>query len=185
MKRAPATLALALAVASAAARAEPFVLSSPAVVPGGTLGFAQVLDTQGCRGANESPALQWRGAPPGTRSFAVTFYDPDAPTGSGWWHWVVFNIPASARGLVAGAGDARGLRLPAGAVQSRTDFGTPGFGGACPPPGAAAHRYVFTVYALRAATLDAGPDAMAAQVGYLVHQNLLAAARLEAHYGRR
>jgi len=178
-------LALAAASPSAGAGPAPFVLSSPTVTPGGMLSLAQVLDANGCQGLNQSPALSWQGAPRGTRSFAVTFYDPDAPTGSGWWHWVVFNIPATAQGLAAGAGKARARKLPGGAVQGRTDFGTPGFGGACPPPGDRPHRYVFTVYALRVGAIAAGPESSAAQVGYLVHQNELARASIEARYGRR
>src|SRR3954454_21857367 len=88
-----------------------------------------VFNKFGCSGANMSPALQWSGAPANTKSFAVTVYDPDAPTGSGWWHWVVYNIPGSATSLPRGAGDAQKKLLPAGAVQGNTDFGAAGYGG--------------------------------------------------------
>src|SRR5579864_2680158 len=87
----------------------------------------------GCAGGNVSPHLQWDGAPAGTKSFAVTCYDPDAPTGSGFWHWVVVNIPASVHELSSGAGNPANGMLPAGALQVRTDTGTPGYAGPCPP----------------------------------------------------
>ena len=105
-----------------------FRVSSPDFEPGGTVKSAQVFDGWGCTGRNVSPELSWSGAPAGTRSYAVTIYDPDAPTGSGWWHWLIFNIPAGVTGLAAGAGDpAKGV-APAGTVQSRTDYGTLGYG---------------------------------------------------------
>jgi len=120
--------------ATAPHAATAFKLASPTIAPGSTLTDAQVANTFGCSGKNISPALTWSGAPAGTRSFAFTLYDPDAPTGSGWWHWVVYDIPATANGLLEGAGTADGARLPSGSKQGHTDFGTPGFGGACPPP---------------------------------------------------
>jgi Raf kinase inhibitor-like YbhB/YbcL family protein len=184
MSNARHALAILFVVSSAFAHAQRLVLTSPELKPGANLSLAQVLSANGCAGENKSPALSWSGAPVGTQSFALTFYDRDAPTGSGWWHWVVFNIPASQRNLPAGAGDAKKPLLPAGAIQSRTDFGVPGFGGACPPAGAKAHRYVFTLHALRVPMIEAGPDATAAQVGYLVHLNELGRATLEARYGR-
>src|SRR5215211_2435737 len=105
-----------------------------------------VFNDFGCSGANHSPALSWSGAPAGTKSFAVTAYDPDAPTGSGWWHWVMYNIPASATGLAAGAGNGR--NAPSGSQQGMTDFGTKGYGGPCPPVGSKPHHYQFKVFAL-------------------------------------
>jgi Raf kinase inhibitor-like YbhB/YbcL family protein len=161
-----------------------FTLNSATVKPGSTLGEAQVFNGFGCSGKNISPALSWSGAPPGTKSYALTVYDPDAPTGSGWWHWVVFNIPASAMQLPEGAGSAEGKGLPPGAVQGRTDFGAPGFGGACPPPGDKPHRYVFSVYALKAEKLDVPADASAALVGFMINANKLAEAKFTARYGR-
>jgi Raf kinase inhibitor-like YbhB/YbcL family protein len=166
------------------AHAAGFTLSSPQLKPGGRLAEAQVYDGFGCKGGNTSPALQWRGAPAGTKSFAVTVYDPDAPTGSGWWHWVVYNLPADTTALPEGAGRADGKGLPAGAVQGRTDFGTAGFGGACPPAGDKPHRYRFTVHALKVEKLDLPPDATAAMVGFMLHANRLGSATLEARYGR-
>src|SRR5499427_9572180 len=131
-----------LAVAPVAYAASAFKLESPTIKPGATLTEAQVYNSFGCSGKNQSPPLSWTGAPAGTKSFALTVYDPDAPTGSGWWHWVVFNIPANATGLPKNAGDVKSNLAPAGSVQSRTDFGTPGWGGPCPPKGDKPHRYI-------------------------------------------
>ena len=175
----------ALLLASAiGAQAGGFTLSSPTIKPGSTLGDAQVFNGFGCSGKNISPALSWSGAPAGTKSFALTVYDPDAPTGSGWWHWVVYDIPAAATQLSEGAGSADGKGLPAGSMQARTDFGAAGFGGACPPAGDKPHRYVFTVYALKTDKLEVPADGTAALVGFMVHANMLGEARFIAHYGR-
>ncbi|WP_395495363.1 kinase inhibitor [Acetobacter sp. KSO5] len=157
-----------------------FVLTSPAFTDGATLPQAQVYNGMGQRGQNLSPALEWKNAPEGTKSFVVTTYDPDAPTGSGWWHWVVTNIPASVTALPEGAGSGKG-GLPEGAVQVRTDFGAPGYGGAAPPPGPA-HRYIFSVYALDVPKLDIAPDASPAMVGFMVYHHKLASASLTALY---
>ena len=173
-----------LAAGTVAVQAAGFTLSSPTVKPGSMLTEAQVFKGFGCEGKNISPALKWSGAPAGTKSYAVTVYDPDAPTGSGWWHWVVYNIPASATELPEGAGGADGKGLPAGAVQGRTDFGAPGFGGACPPPGDKPHRYIFTVYALKTDKIEAPADGTAALVGFMINANKLGKASFEAKYGR-
>lgn len=125
-----ATLAHAAEPAPASAKDAAFTLTSAAFAPGGMLTNEQVYDGFGCTGGNVSPALAWSDAPAGTKSFALMVHDPDAPTGSGWWHWVVYNLPASAHSLPAGAGSADGKHLPAGAAQGRTDFGTIGYGGA-------------------------------------------------------
>ena len=172
-----------LAAGATAFAAGGFTLSSPTIKPGSTLTKAQVFNGFGCTGDNISPELKWSGAPAGTKSFAVTVYDPDAPTGSGWWHWVVINLPGDSTGLVEGAGTAVG-KLPAGAVQGRTDFGSPGFGGACPPQGDKPHRYIFTVYALKVDKLDVPADATAALIGYMLNANKLATASFTAKYGR-
>lgn len=166
------------------ALAAEFVVRSPDIKPGGKISEEQVFNGFGCQGGNISPALDWSGAPAGTQSYAVTVYDPDAPTGSGWWHWVVFNIPASAKGLSKGAGYARGASLPPGSIQSRTDFGQPGYGGPCPPTGDKPHRYTFTVHALKVDKLPLDADSPAAMVGYFLHQNTLKKAVLNAQYGR-
>jgi len=181
------SLALATAltwVAWASAHAAEFKLSSPTIKPGSMLSDAQVFNGFGCTGKNVSPALKWSGAPAGTKSYALTVYDPDAPTGSGWWHWVVYNIPASATELTEGAGTADGKGLPAGSAQGNTDFGAPGFGGACPPPGDKPHRYIFAVYALKTDKLDIPAGGTAALVGFMINANKLGAASFTAKYGR-
>jgi len=178
-------LALALiAFASPAAAGGKFMLKSSDVKPGKPLTEQQVFNGFGCTGANVSPQLSWVNAPSGTKSFVVTVYDPDAPTGSGWWHWVVYDIPATATGLAQGAGSGKDP-LPEGAKQGRTDFGAPGFGGACPPPGDKPHRYVFTVYALKADKLDVSADASPAMIGFMTRANSLGSATFTATYGRK
>ncbi len=122
----------------------------------------------GCAGGNKSPHLRWQGAPAGTKSFVVTCYDPDAPTGSGFWHWVVVNIPANVTELPLGAGNPGGA-LPAGALQTRTDVGQPGYAGPCPPEGDHPHRYFFNVFAVGAQQLQVSADTSAAVVGYQLH----------------
>ena len=174
--------AAALALALPAAAAGKFTLTSTDVKPNGTLGDQQVFDGMGCTGANQSPELAWKEPPAGTKSFVVTVYDPDAPTGSGWWHWVVYDIPASAKELPRGAGGGQGL--PEGAKEGRTDFGKPGFGGACPPPGKP-HRYIFTIWALKTDKLDVPEDASPAMVGFMTRMNALGSATLTAHYARK
>lgn len=171
-------------VAAHAVYAANFEVTSPQIKAGGRVGEEQVFNSFGCQGGNVSPALQWSGAPKGTKSFAVTVYDPDAPTGSGWWHWVVFNIPADATSLAKNAGDPAVNLTPAGSVQSRTDYGKPGYGGACPPVGDKAHRYEFTVYALKIDKLPLDESSPAAMVGFYIHQNLIQKAVLKAQYSR-
>lgn len=161
-----------------------FVLTSPDIAEGATISTRFVFNSFGCTGDNISPELRWRGAPAGTKSYAVTVYDPDAPTGSGWWHWVVFNLPASTKSLPVGAGDGSGSKLPPGTVESRTDFGKPGWGGPCPPQGDKPHRYIFTVHALSVERIDVPDDAPAALTGFMVNAHTLAKASFTATYGR-
>ncbi len=168
----------------ARAAAQRFTLSSADLPAGASIGNRFVFNGFGCSGENVSPQLAWRNAPAGTKSFAVTVYDPDAPTGSGWWHWVVYNIPASVTSLASGAGSTNAAALPAGAAQGTTDFGTKGYGGPCPPPGDKPHRYVFTVHALKVDKLDVPANATAALVGFNLNANRLASATLTARYGR-
>ena len=143
-------------LSAGAAVAQSMALTSPDMAEGATIANEQVFKGFGCTGGNVSAGLSWSGAPEGTKSFAVTDYDPDAPTGSGWWHWVVFNLPASTTSLPEDAGDPAKKLLPEGAIQSRTDFGAPGYGGPCPPPGDKPHHYHITVFAL---DVDKLPDA--------------------------
>lgn len=163
------------------ASADDFKLTSTEIYEGEKLPMAQVLNRHGCKGENISPSLKWSGAPEDTKSFVVTAYDPDAPTGSGWWHWVVFNIPATVTSLPLGAGS--GEELPEGAVQSRTDAGAGGYVGACPLP-KQLHRYIFTVHALKAEKLPYDKDASAALIGFLSKKHGLAKAMITATYTR-
>ena len=185
MSRRAAVLVSALAFAACGiVQAAGFTLSSPTAKPGAKLPETHVFNSFGCSGKNVSPALKWSGAPKDTKSFAVTVYDPDAPTGSGWWHWVVINIPAGTTELPEGAGGADGKGLPAGAMQVRTDFGAPGFGGACPPKGDKPHRYIFTVYALKTDKLEVPADGTAALAGFMINGNKLGSATFTSKYGR-
>jgi Raf kinase inhibitor-like YbhB/YbcL family protein len=180
-----ALLLAASSVAAGAAHAQ-FRLSSPDVKPGGTIAAEQVFNGFGCSGQNVSPALKWTGAPKGTKGFALLVHDPDAPTGgAGWWHWVVFNLPASTTGLPKGAGKSDGSALPAGAASGVTDFGSAGYGGPCPPAGDKPHRYNFTVYALNTDKLDVPKGATAALIGFMVNASAIGKATLTGMYGRK
>ena len=149
----------------------PFTLSSPDIAPGSTIDQRFEFDSFGCSGANQSPVLRWSGEPAGTKSFALNVYDPDAPTGSGFWHWVLIDLPA-------------GVHELAGARQIRNDYGIYAWGGLCPPPGDKPHRYIFTVHALSVARIDVPDDAPAALAGFMVNANTLAKASFTATYGR-
>lgn len=151
-----------------------FTLTSDDFADGETLPEAQVYAH-----GNRSPHLAWAGAPEGTKSFAITCYDPDAPTGSGFWHWTVANIPAGVTELPAGG------PVPAGAVEGRTDYGPPGFGGAAPPAGHGPHRYIFTVFAVDVERLDVTPDNSGAIFGFNLHFHTLAKAQLTGVYENR
>jgi Raf kinase inhibitor-like YbhB/YbcL family protein len=164
-------------LASAPARADTFTLSSTDIAQGKTMSAAQEFQGFGCGGGNRSPQLSWKGAPAGTEAFAVFAYDPDAPTGSGWWHWQVVNIPKNVTVLPAGAA------APAGSTSIRNDYGVAAFGGACPPKGHGLHRYQFTVYAL-SKKLELPADASGALAGYMVRSHALASSTIEALYRR-
>ena len=159
-----------------------FKLTAPDLSSKGRIAVSHVFNGMGCNGQNTSPALEWANPPAGTKSFAVTMYDPDAPTGSGWWHWVMYNIPAATTGLVAGAGSGR--NAPRGSEQGRTDFGSKGYGGPCPPTGSKPHHYNITVFALKVDKLDVPGDATAAYVGFNLNANKLATARVTGLYAR-
>jgi len=170
---------------AATASAAPFKLTSPDFKEGATLSDKSSFNSFGCTGENVSPELDWANAPAGTKSFALMVRDPDAPTGSGWWHWVVYNIPADAKSLPAGAGKADNSAVPKGAVQGNTDFGTAGYGGPCPPVGSGNHHYVFTLFALKVEKLDLPATATAAFVGFNVMASSLGKATLTGLYGRK
>ena len=138
----------------------------------------------GCEGGNKSPHLAWSGAPTGTKSFAVTCFDPDAPTGSGYWHWLVVNVPPEVNELALDAGNPKVRKLPKEALQTRTDFGAPGYGGPCPPPGDHPHRYLFTVFAVGADSLPVTADTSAATIGFELNFNTLAKAAIMGLYKR-
>jgi Raf kinase inhibitor-like YbhB/YbcL family protein len=163
-----------------ACTAQTFTLKSNDV--GGQATQKQFANVFGCHGDNISPELSWTNVPAGTQSFAITIYDKDAPTGSGFWHWVVFNIPATVLELPSGAGDINKTIMPSGAIQSVTDAGQPGYTGPCPPPGAP-HQYLVTVYALKT-KLDLGKNASPALVGFYLSSTMLAKASI-VFYGQQ
>ena len=177
-------IATALISLSSLTTAAGFQLSSPDIKAGSSIDRKFEFDGFGCSGENKSPVLQWSGAPAGTKSFAVTVYDPDAPTGSGWWHWSVINLPADVTSLPADAGAAGGAKLPKGASHIRIDYGVAAWGGMCPPAGDKPHRYIFTVHALKTDKLELPADATAALAGYMINANALGKASFTATYGR-
>lgn len=168
----------------AAVQADSFKLTSTDIVPGEAMSNAQEFQGFGCNGGNLSPQLSWSGAPEGTEAFAVFAYDPDAPTGSGWWHWQVVNIPKGVTSLAAGAGAPGESAAPAGSTSIKNDYGVSGFGGACPPEGHGVHRYQFTVFAL-SKKLELPEDASGALTGYMVRANSIASSTIEALYERK
>lgn len=170
-----------LAACTVPSMAGDFTLTSPDMRDGGSLPEQQVSNVFGCSGANRSPTLEWSGAPADTKSFAVSLYDLDAPTGSGFWHWVMFNIPAQVHKLGAGVTADKGA--PQGAIQSRADAGVPAYVGACPPAGEK-HRYIFTVTALKVEKLPLDNSASGALIGFMANANALGKATIKVTYGR-
>jgi len=175
---------IGLGSASQAAAPARLRLTSTDVARGKSIAMEQVLNSFGCSGANLSPELKWTNPPARTKSFALTLYDPDAPTGSGWWHWVVVDIPPTMLELPKGWGKSGTVSPGGGARQTQTDFGAPGYGGPCPPEGDKPHRYVFSVYALDTAKLEVPDDASGAVVGFNLRAHMIARATLTARYGR-
>jgi hypothetical protein len=158
-----------------------FTLTSTSVEDGKPFAGPQKSGQMGIPGGEDtSPQLTWSGAPAGTKSFAVTVYDPDAPTQSGFWHWTVVNIPADTTSLPAGAGDDSGSGLPAGAVQYRNDAGSARYVGSAPPAGHGPHRYFITVHALDTEDLGVPADASAAYVGFNICSHILGRATITA-----
>ncbi len=175
-------LILFLGVMSSGLHAQNFTLRSDDME--GQAEMKQVFNSFGCNGSNISPELSWVNPPAGTKSFAITMYDPDAPSGSGWWQWVAFNIPASSRNLVENAGNPDLNLAPRGTVQSLNNYGTYGYGGPCPPVGDGIHEYIITVYALKIAKLDLDKEADPALVGFYINANTIGKASLVMYYQR-
>ena len=169
---------LSLACCASFMFADNFTLKSSELK--GQLTNKQVFSGFGCTGENISPELSWENDPKNTKSFAITVYDPDAPTGSGWWHWVVFDILKNKTNLSSGFGNIDSKD----AIQSVTDYGKSGFGGACPPLGDKAHRYIFTVHALDVETLGLDKNATPALVGFMLNSHTIAKSSLISYYGR-
>jgi Raf kinase inhibitor-like YbhB/YbcL family protein len=162
-----------------------FQLTSTDVSAATPIAAKHVFAGFGCSGGDLSPALSWKNPPTGTRSFAILMHDQDAPTGgAGFWHWVVVNLPAGTTSLAQGAGAVHGKALPEGTRQISTDFGTASYGGPCPPQGRQAHRYTFTVYALKVDKLELPANATASFAGFMVNANSLGKASFVARYGR-
>lgn len=176
------TFAILIAFSSAVFAQNTFTLSSNSL--GGEATVNEEFNGFGCTGKNQSPQLSWENAPEGTKSFAVTMYDPDAPTGSGWWHWVVFDIPATTNELAAGAGDTALNLTPEEVIQSITNYGANGYGGPCPPEGHGLHQYIITVYALKTDKLGLNESTNPAVVGYYLWNNTIAKASIVAYYKR-
>lgn len=163
--------------------AQTFTLKSADV--SGQASLKEVFNGFGCTGENISPQLSWEHAPEGTQSFAITMYDPDAPTGSGWWHWLVFDLPKTTTSVSSNAGNPEMSLLPAGAIQSTTDYGTAGYGGPCPPEGHGLHEYMITVYALKVPSLGLDATASPALVGYYLNANVIEKASIVFYYQRK
>lgn len=175
-------LMIALLALTAQSYAQTFTLKSKNL--GGQATSQQVFNGFGCTGDNVSPQLYWENAPEGTKSFAITIYDKDAPTGSGWWHWLVFNLDKNTTELKEGAGSTKPKLFPKNAIQSLTDFGKPGYGGPCPPEGDGIHSYEVTVYALNTDKLDLEATANPALVGFMINAHTIEKASLVFYFKR-
>lgn len=166
-------------------RATDFVLTSPDSRLVASVPEKYTAKAFGCSGGNVSPALSWQGAPAGTKSFVLTLFDPDErSTPSGWWHWVVYDLPPSTDHLSEGAGALGSKALPVGAQQGRSDLGEDAYHGPCPAAGDPPHRYVFTLYALDVAKLPVAAESSGGMVTSVVQDHLLGKAVFIAHYGR-
>jgi Raf kinase inhibitor-like YbhB/YbcL family protein len=179
------TLSFCLVFVAPAAFAESggFRLTSSEWHDGGSVPKESVFNGSGCGGANISPEFHWSGAPSGTKSFAITIFDLDAPTDGGWWHWVIFNIPGTISELPAGAGNKESRKLPPSSVQCRNDYGEPGYGGPCPPPGSL-HRYLVRVYALNLEKLPFGSETLPGKMAKQIETHSIGGAKLMVRCGR-
>ncbi|MDR7211448.1 YbhB/YbcL family Raf kinase inhibitor-like protein [Flavobacterium piscis] len=182
MKKANLILMLSLIFSAVVFGQKTFTLTSKNL--GGESTKKQEFNGFGCSGNNESPHLLWKNAPEGTKSFAVTMYDPDAPTGSGFWHWVVFDIPSNIDELMTNAGNTKLNLTTNGVIQSITDYGIKGYGGPCPPEGHGIHQYLITVYALKTEKLGLDENTNPAIVGFNLWNNTLAKASIVVYYKR-
>jgi Raf kinase inhibitor-like YbhB/YbcL family protein len=182
MKKSNIILGLVLILSSTVCSQSTFTLSSKDL--GGEATFNEEFNGFGCTGENQSPQLSWKNASKGTKSFAVTMYDPDVPTGSGWWHWVVYDIPSNTNELVSGAGDIKLNLTPEETIQSITDYGANGYGRPCPPEGHGLHQYIITVYTLKTDKLGLNESTNPAVVGYYLWNNTLAKASIVTYYQR-
>ena len=172
-----------LLMVTGSAMAGSLTLTSNDIVNGKYMDKAQEFQGFGCEGGNSSPQLSWSGVPKGTEAFALLVHDPDAPTGSGWWHWQVVNISKSAKSLPAGAGSPASPNAPTGVINVKNDYGVEGFGGACPPKGHGTHRYRFTLHAL-SKKLELPEGASGALTGYMVKAHTIESSTIEALYKR-
>jgi Raf kinase inhibitor-like YbhB/YbcL family protein len=159
-----------------------FTLTSESITDGQALANAQVSGLMGAGGEDVSPQLSWSGFPEETRSFAVTVYDPDAPTASGFWHWAVANLPATVTDLPAGVGDGSQQGFPGDAVTLANDAGMHRFVGAAPPPGHGAHRYFVVVHAVKVEKLEVTEDSSPAYLGFNLFSNAIARAVIHGTY---
>jgi Raf kinase inhibitor-like YbhB/YbcL family protein len=169
---------------SASVFAGSLTLSSQDIAQGEFMPKAQEFNGFGCSGGDLSPHLKWTNPPEGTKSFAITAYDPDAPTGSGWWHWQIINIPVTITEIPTGAGNTKTNNAPIGSRQIKNDYGSQGFGGACPPQGHGVHHYRFTIHALSVEKIDLPDDASGALAGYMINGKTIESATLESLYKR-
>ncbi len=174
----------AVASIALAGPASAFEISSPAIGSDNTFPLKYTANGFGCSGGNVSLPLEWKDVPAGAKSLALTMFDPDAPTGSGFWHWVVANLPPSTTSLPEGAGDAANPKLPAGTVQARGDAGVSGYFGPCPPAGDPPHHYVITLFAVDTDKLDVDSNASGAVVGFNLHFHTIDKASVTYLYGR-
>jgi len=177
-------LTVLLFTVSTSVYAGTFTLLSNDIAHGKFMTKSQEFNGFGCSGGDFSPHLKWSNAPEETKSFAITVYDPDAPTGSGWWHWQIVNIPKNVTELVAGAGSLKKGAVPKGSLQIKNDYGNTSFGGACPPKGHGVHRYQFTIYALSVEKLELPEDASGALAGYMINVNTIESSTIESLYKR-
>lgn len=169
---------------SASAYSSSLTLSSHDIAQGEFMAKTQEFNGFGCSGGDLSPHLKWSNAPKGTKSFAITAYDPDAPTGSGWWHWQVVNIAKNVTEIATGAGSVKKDVAPQGSMQIKNDYGGRGFGGACPPSGHGVHHYRFTIHALSVEMLDLPEDASGALTGYMINAHTIQSNTIESLYKR-